>query len=269
MLIDKTLKIVCNRLNELGVDYYLVGALSTFIGTQTPLFRYHGDIDFMIAEKDIDKVREALKDTDYEFSDDRLNNKRRLEKGVGHAQGEHEVIANHRDNEFHLGFFLFRREQDNSLTIREYFMQENENGDKVPMVLERYCPKELVDLEYTQEKTEYAGTTFRTSTPESVYTKKMSTRHPKDMLDIEVLKDKIDHNKIEEMNKYHTTIKIVKPEEIRQEGNSLLDSAVQATETSTRTSTINEQAQAIKNIEIIKTQEQRQTMEKEGKAKGE
>lgn len=61
-LINNSLKEVCDRLNNLGVDYYIVGALSTFIGTQTPLFRYHGDIDFMVAEKDIPKVREALKD---------------------------------------------------------------------------------------------------------------------------------------------------------------------------------------------------------------
>lgn len=217
----------------------------------------------MIAENDIEKVREALQGTDYEFSDDRMNNQKRLEEGVGHTQGEHEVIANHKDNEFHLGFFLFRREQDNSLTIREYFMQENENGERVPMVLERHCPKELVDLEYTQDETEYAGTRFRTSTPESVYAKKMSTRHPKDMLDIEALEDKIDHSKIAEMSKYHTTLKIVKPEEIRQGEHSMLDSAIEATEESTRTGTINEQAQTIKSIEKEKIQETQKSVEEQ------
>ena len=254
-LINSTIQTVCNRLNELGVDYYLVGALSTYIGTDTPLFRYHGDIDFMVAEKDIEKVREALKGTDYEFSDDRMNNQKRLEEGVGHTQGEHEVIANHRDNEFHLGFFLFRREQDDSLTIREYFMQENENSERVPMVLERHCPKELVDLEYTQDETEYAGTRFRTSTPESVYAKKMYTRHPKDILDIEALEDKIDHAKIAEMSKYHTTLKIVKPEQIKQDEHSLLDSAIEATKESIRTGEINRQAQTIKSLGITKTSE--------------
>ncbi|MGN1383716.1 MAG: hypothetical protein ACI4XD_00265 [Clostridia bacterium] len=202
----------------------------------------------MVAEKDIEKVREALQGTEYEFSDDRLSNQKRLEESVGHTQGEHEVIANHKDNEFHLGFFLFRREQDNSLTIREYFMQENENGERVPMVLERHCPKELVDLEYTQDETEYAGTRFRTSTPESVYAKKMSTRHPKDMLDIEALEDKIDHSKITEMSKYHTTLKIVKPKEMRQGEHSILDSAIEATEDSTRASAINGQAETIKRV---------------------
>ena len=95
----------------------------------------------MVAEKDIEKVREALAGTDYEFSDDRFDNKKRLTEGVGHTQGEHEVIANHKENEFHLGFFLFRRETDQSITIREYFMQERENGERVPMVLKRNCPK--------------------------------------------------------------------------------------------------------------------------------
>ena len=125
-------------------------------------------------------------------------------------------------------------------------MQEDENGEKVPMVLERHCPKELVDLEYTQDETEYAGTRFRTSTPENVYAKKMSTRHPKDILDIKALEDKIDHSKIAEMSKYHTTLKIVKPEEIRQGKYSILDSAIKATEEGTRTGAINEQVQTIK-----------------------
>lgn len=163
----------------------------------------------MVAEKDLDKVKEALAGTDYEFSDERLDNQKRLAEGVGHTQGEHEVIANHKENEFHLGFFLFRREQDQSITIREYFMQERENGEKEPMVLERHCPKELVDLEYTSEETEFAGTRFRTSTPESVYAKKMHTRHEKDMLDIEALKDKVDERKIVEAQKYRTTLKVV------------------------------------------------------------
>ena len=170
----------------------------------------------MIAEKDIPKVQEALADSDYIFSDDRLNNQRRLEKGVGHAQGEHEVIANHKENEFHLGFFLFRREPDNSITVREYFMEEDENGERVPKILERHEPAELVALEYSEEYTEFAGTKFRTSTPESVYAKKMSTRHPKDMLDIEALKDKVDFDKIRKMKQYQSTLTIVEPE-ARQE----------------------------------------------------
>lgn len=229
-LIESTLKTVCDRLNEQGVDYYIVGALSTFIGTNTPLFRYHGDIDFMISEADMPKVQAAMVGTDYEFSDDRLDNKRRLAKDGSHAQGEHEVIANHKDNEFHLGFFLFRREKDGAITGREYFMEENENGKKVPRILERYIPKELAELDYTSEEVEFAGTRFRVSTPESVISKKEFTRHPKDLLDIEKLKGKLDPEKVEERRKYCTTLKVVEPDEVsknlpkeQREGQSLDD----------------------------------------------
>ena len=82
----------------------------------------------------------------------------------------------------------------------------------------------------------------------------MSTRHPKDILDIKALEDKIDHSKIAEMSKYHTTLKIVKPEEIRQGKYSMLDSAIEATEESTRTGAINGQAETIKRV---KTREEK------------
>ena len=36
-LIKDSLKVICDKLNDLGVDYYLVGALSTFIGTRNTI----------------------------------------------------------------------------------------------------------------------------------------------------------------------------------------------------------------------------------------
>jgi len=208
-LIDGTISSLCTKLNELGVDYYLVGALSAFIGTGVPLFRYHGDLDFMIAEKDIDKVREALKDSDYVFEDNRLTSDKTYDPAVGHTQGEHEVIANHKENEFHLGFFLFDRHRDGSIDINEYY-KGRKDGKDVPMVLKRHLPKELVELEYTTESTEYAGTTFRTSTPESIYAKKSYTANRKDLLDIEALEGAVDFDKIEEAKKIRTTTRIMR-----------------------------------------------------------
>ncbi len=212
-LIEDTLRIVCDRLNKLGVDYYLVGALSAFIATETPLFRYHEDIDFLVAEKDIEKVREALDGTDYIFEDNRLNNKKIFKEELNYTQGEHEVIANHKDNEFHLGFFLFRREKDKTLIIREYFMQENKKGERVPKVLEKIYSPEFVELEYTEKETQFAGTKFRTATPECVYVKKMYTKNPKDLSDIEVLDSKIDKEKLEKRKKQQNpALRITSPD---------------------------------------------------------
>lgn len=36
-LIEYSIKVICDKLNDLGVDYYLVGALSTFIGTRNTI----------------------------------------------------------------------------------------------------------------------------------------------------------------------------------------------------------------------------------------
>ena len=115
------------------------------------------------------------------------------------------------------------------------------------MVLERHCPKELVDLEYREQETEFAGTRFRTSTPESVYAKKMYTRHEKDMLDIQALKDKVDEKKIVEASRFQTTLKVVEaiPERsIAEIG--VLSSAIEATEETTRTSDIDELSRIIR-----------------------
>jgi len=203
-LIDTTISGLCSKLNELGVDYYLVGALSAFIGTGVPLFRYHGDLDFMISEKDINKVGEALKDSDYVFEDNRLTTEKTYDPKVGHTQGEHEVIAKHKENEFHLGFFLFDRQRNGSINIKEYY-KGRKDGKDVPMVLIRHLPKELVELEYTTNSVEYVGTTFRISTPESIYSKKSYTAKSKDLLDIQALDRKFDFEKIEKSRSIRTT----------------------------------------------------------------
>lgn len=162
----------------------------------------------MIAEKDIEKVREALEGSDYVFSDNRLTTDKTYDPEIGHTQGEHEVIAKHKESEFHLGFFLFDRQRDESIDIIKYY-KGRKDGKDVPMLLKRHLPKELVELEYTVESTEYANTSFRTSTPESIYSKKSYTAKEKDRLDIQALEGKIDPTKIDEAARIRTTTKTV------------------------------------------------------------
>ncbi|MBQ7667936.1 MAG: hypothetical protein IJS47_01240 [Clostridia bacterium] len=193
-LVNCTLKTLCDKLNMLGVDYYLGGAVSAFIATGVPLFRYHGDLDFNVAEKDIDKVREALEGTDFVFEDNRLTTKRTYDHENG-MQGEHEVIARHKANEFHLGFIVFDRHEDGSINIKEYY-KERKDGKDVLMTLVRHLPKEAVELEFSADSVEYFGTSVRTLTPEYIYYLKSFIDRQKDNLDMEILTDKIDHEKI-------------------------------------------------------------------------
>ena len=97
--------------------------------------RYHDDIDIMINEKDIHKAAQAMEANGYDFHDDRFPSIKRYNEMQANKP-PHTVLAQNRANEFHIGFFCFRREKDNSITMREY-SHEMEDGRVITNVLER------------------------------------------------------------------------------------------------------------------------------------
>ena len=199
-LINEELVRFTTLLNQAEIDYYIVGALPCFLKTGQPLFRYHDDIDIMINEEDIPKVAEIIQSTGYEFHDDRFPSLERL-KEMEQNKPPHTVLAQNPNNEFHLGFFTFRREQDNSITMREY-SHRVENETVVVDVLERQSDPIGTMLRYDDNPTEYMGTTFRTSTVESVYSLKEYTRRPKDVTDNEHLTPFIDRKKLDALKQH-------------------------------------------------------------------
>lgn len=193
-LINKELKLFCNLFNQNEIDYYIVGALPCFIKTNQPLFRYHDDIDIMINEEDIPKLEEIMKVTGYQFYDDRFPSKERYIE-MENNKPPHTVLAQNMENEFHLGFFCFRRENDNSITMREY-SHRIENDSVVTDVLERQSDPFGTSLRYDEKPTQYMGTYFRTSSVENVYNLKNYTKRPKDITDMEKLAPYINQEKL-------------------------------------------------------------------------
>lgn len=167
-IVNESLKEICDKFNEMGIDYYIVGALPVYLqaGTMT---RMHEDIDFFVAEKDLHKVAQALADTKYSFHDHRLDSPRVYDENGKSLCGDHEVIAEREDNPFHLGFFLFKREKDGSVTQREYHARYDEQGIKVPVLFQRKISQETFAYNYGATPVQYFGTQFRASTAESVY----------------------------------------------------------------------------------------------------
>lgn len=197
-LVNESLKKYTQLFNQCGIDYYIVGALPCFIKTNVPLFRYHDDIDIMVNEEDIPKVSEIIQLTGYEFHDDRFPTIERFQE-MKQNQPPHTVLAQNPDNEFHLGFFTFRREQDNSITMREY-SHRLENGEVVVNVSERKSDPIGTSLRYDDEPITYMETQFKTSTIESVYKLKSYTKRPKDITDMQKLEPFIDKAKLAELN---------------------------------------------------------------------
>lgn len=193
--IVKELLVKCVKVfNELGIDYYIVGALPCFIKTGQPLYRYHDDIDIMVNEDDMSLVQEAVNRLGLEFHDDRFPTRERFDE-MQDERPPHTVLAQCLDNEFHLGFFCFRRENDNTITVREY-MHRLVDEEVVVDVRERVSTKFGTSLRYEEEETVYEGVGFRTCAPEYVYFLKIYTQTPKDLADMRKLAPYIDKDKL-------------------------------------------------------------------------
>lgn len=199
-LVNESLVRFTTLFNQYGIDYYIVGALPCFLKTGQQLFRYHDDIDIMINEDDIPKVAGIIELSGYKFHDDRFPSLERFQE-MEQNKPPHTVLAQNPHNEFHLGFFTFRRELDNSITMREY-SHRLENGEVVVDVLERQSEPIGTGLRYDEKPTEYMGTRFRTGTIESIYALKEYTRRPKDITDMQKLEPFVDKQKLKVLKQH-------------------------------------------------------------------
>jgi len=202
-LVDEELVKFTELFNKNGIDYYIVGALPCFIKTGQPLFRYHDDIDIMVNEEDIPRVASIIESSGYKFQDDRFPTLQRYKEMEVEAP-PHTVLAQHPDNEFHLGFFTFRREPNKSITMREY-SHRIENDEVVVDVLERKSDPIGTSLRYDETPTGYKDTEFRTCSIESTYSLKNYTKRPKDITDMKKLEPYVDQTKLSQIKEHPNT----------------------------------------------------------------
>ena len=83
--------------------------------------------------------------------------------------------------------------------MREYSHRLEEEKVLVD-VLERQSDPLATSLRYDETPTLYLGTTFKTSTIESVYNLKGYTKRPKDITDMQRLEPFIDKKKLEQLS---------------------------------------------------------------------
>lgn len=199
-LVNESLVTITKLLNENGIDYYIVGALPCFIKTGQPLFRYHDDIDIMVNEDNLDKLSQIVASIGYKFNDDRFPTYERFQE-MGKNKPPHTILAQNPNNEFHLGFFTFKRDFDNSITMTEY-SHRIENDKVIVDLLERKFDQIGTFLRYDDIPIEYLGSSFKTSTIESVYNLKSYMRRPKDITDMQKLEAFVDPQKLEKLKRH-------------------------------------------------------------------
>ena len=201
ILVNETLQMLCKKLTENNIDYYLVGALPCYLLTGEKDSRYHDDIDLMLNEQDIPKVQKILEETEFEFNDRRIDTPKRKKEGSSKPTGDHEVMAQHKYSEFHLGFFCFERGIENEVIHKEYFKDDNGNL----MVYKHMITPEQSKLNYDDRLHTYGNAKFKMASLESTYAiKKFTMNNPgreKDKTDVEMIErsGKLDINKIRQM----------------------------------------------------------------------
>ena len=193
-LIKTSLLKYCSLFNQFGIDYYIVGALPCFIKTGIPLFRYHDDIDILVNEEDLPKVKEIMESAGYTFQDDRYPSVKRYHE-MEENKPPHTVLAQNPNNEFHIGFFCFRRELDNSITAREY-SHRLVDGKVQTDILERKNGVEGTILRYGVEPVSFQGIEFRCEAPEAVYVLKSYTKRPKDITDMQKIEPHLNQERL-------------------------------------------------------------------------
>lgn len=187
---------VAKRLNAAGIDYYIVGAVGAYLEAGIPFPREHDDLDIFINEADVPKLAEVFQGTNFDFCDHRGTSAKTLNT-AGYTDGEHEVIAKYRGTDFHIGFFLFRRNEE-IYTVIEYYRDGNTQKK-----LERTLPIRYFDLQYNTKPILFHGVPMKTVRKETIYKNKTVMERKKDQFDREQLAPKVDAQIIEQLAGMH------------------------------------------------------------------
>lgn len=187
--IDNALNFLCPKLNDLNIDYYVVGAIGAYFNIGIKSSRFNDDLDILIEEKYIDLLKEIFNNSEYIFYDNRFTSDKIL-NDYNLTEGEHEVFAKQKNSDFHIGFFLFSKTID-SYTNIDYFRENN-----IQKKMERTLPIKYFNYQYSDEPIEYNGNTFKTVTVECIYKNKLATGREKDIYDCNIFKEYIDLDKL-------------------------------------------------------------------------
>lgn len=170
-----------NALVQDKFDCYYTGGLMGYLATNHELERYHGDLDLFINEDQLIALKKLVDaSSDFEFV-----------SNMDHKEvNGHEYKIVYKNTPMSVGLFLFERKLDNSITIKEYYF-ENQNTQGQLFVDEHHFTKEYTDMSFSNLTRQHNGIPYKMLSLESIYNSKKNGR-PKDKYDANVIKDYVD-----------------------------------------------------------------------------
>lgn len=111
--IDNALNFICPKLNDLKINYYIVGAIGAYLSIGLRSNRIHDDLDILIEEKDVHLLKDVFENSEYDFYDNRYTSEKSLNEN-NYTDGEHEVIAKQKIKIFILDFSCLQKIMNNT-----------------------------------------------------------------------------------------------------------------------------------------------------------
>lgn len=218
-----TIEKVYNKINESGINAYMVGGISSAIQANKDLYRQNQDIDLMVEEKDLSKLIEILQEIGYKVEDKRKKlTGNKVDKNGNFQPRDHELNADTESQDM-LGIGIFLFERKNGVVIRNSYTYDEK--EKAYIGTRKIMPEELFDLMYSNKKINYKGTNVKCQTKEYTFLSKSKGNREKDKEDASVIEEYIE----EEERKTIDRIKILqnRVEEYRikydEEGNEYIE----------------------------------------------
>lgn len=170
-----------NKLLEGDFDCYYTGGIMGYIATNHPLERYHSDLDLFINEEQLESLKERIDNNpDFEF----ISN-------MAHKEVHgHEYKIVYQGRPLDIGLFLFAREEDGSITTKEYYFENENTINGQLLVDEHHFTKEYTTMAFSDTIRYYNNTPYKMMSLESIYNSKKNSR-PKDRYDAQVIQDNV------------------------------------------------------------------------------
>jgi hypothetical protein len=168
-------------------DCYYTGGLMGYLITDTPLVRYHGDLDMMFNEEQLIELMKVVEKSDDFSVVTSMDTK---------GDNGHEFAIRYRDCPMDIGLFLFSRDKEGAVTNKSYYM---DNG--VMKCVEEEHTVEYSDMAYDDKEWEYHGHRFKMLSLEDMYVSKRYSSRPKDNYDAELIEGYVDKEECERIRK--------------------------------------------------------------------
>ena len=172
-------------IKDANLDCFYTGGLMAFFVTETPLNRYHGDLDLMINENDLDILKKII-DLHPDF---KMVCKMNDKDDTGH-----EFIIEYKGTPMNVGLFLFKRDIDNSVTFTSYYYDQG-----VLMCKEKNITPKASELSFDQNVKFHNGIPYNSMSLEDIYLSKIGSR-PKDKYDASLIEPLVDREKVNELD---------------------------------------------------------------------